>query len=276
MPRWQELVVSDTGNQPSQPAGRTVASRLMLGFLPFVGVAVIWLVLVHVFEVNQVFLPALENMPKVIWGMFVDEGIISDILISSLRVVAGFVAALLLATPLGILMGYNARVHQLFEPIIGFIRYIPVPVFIPLCILRFGSGDLEKVIIIFLGAFFQLTLMVQDAANAVRRDFYEAATMLGAPRSAMVFRVLWPAALPQIFDSYRVCIGWAWTYLIVAEIVGARTGIGFYIVKAQRYLMVPQIFAAMTLIGLLGMTTDLLMGVAHRRLFRWHEGNARS
>jgi NitT/TauT family transport system permease protein len=210
-------------------------------------------------------------MPIVIWQMFAYEGILNDILISCVRVLAGFVIALLVATPLGIFMGYNARGRQLFEPIIGFVRYMPVPVFIPLCILWFGSGDLEKVIIIFLGAFFQLCLMVQDAAHAVRRDYYESAIMLGAPRPALIFRVLWPAALPEIFHSYRVCIGWAWTYLIVAEIVGARTGIGFYIIKAQRYLMVPQIFAAMIIIGVLGMTTDLLLAALHRRLFPWVE-----
>jgi len=251
-------------------------SRIFLGLFPFGVGTVIWLMLVHVFAVKPVFLPALEDMPRAIWGMFAEQGIGTDILISCFRVVAGFIAAVLLATPLGVLMGYNLRVHQLFEPIIGFIRYMPVPVFIPLCILWFGSGDMEKVIIIFMGAFFQLTLMVQDAAQAVRRDFYEAATMLGAPPPALVFRVLWPAALPQIFDSYRVCIGWAWTYLIVAEIVGARTGVGFYIIKAQRYLMVPQIFAAMTLIGMLGMTTDLLLGGMHRRFFPWAERNNHS
>jgi NitT/TauT family transport system permease protein len=250
--------------------------RIFLGLLPFLGGAAIWVVLVRVFAVKPVFLPPLEDMPKAVWGMFTEQGIGTDIAISCFRVVAGFVAAVLLATPLGIFMGYNLKVHQIFEPVIGFIRYMPVPVFIPLCILWFGSGDLEKMIIIFLGAFFQLTLMVQDAAHTVRRDFYEAATMLGAPRPALIFRVLWPAALPQIFDSYRVCIGWAWTYLIVAEIVGARTGVGFYIIKAQRYLMVPQIFAAMTLIGVLGMTTDLLLGGMHRWLFPWTEKNSSS
>lgn len=268
--------MSDTGDNAAQPVNRRRASRILLGLLPFIAIAVIWVALVHAFGLRPVFLPPLEDLPVAIRDMFVNEGIANDILISCVRVAAGFVAAMLLATPLGILMGYNDRVHQLFEPILGFIRYMPVPVFIPLCILWFGSGDLEKVIIIFLGTFFQLTLMVQDAARAVRRDFYEAAVMLGAPRPALIFRVLWPAALPQIFDSYRVCIGWAWTYLIVAEIVGARAGIGFYIVKAQRYLMVPQIFAAMILIGVLGMTTDLLMGAAHRRLFRWTERSTTS
>lgn len=261
--------MSDVGEVAGRSVGRRLVLRVLLGVLPFVSVALVWALLVHVFDVRQVFLPPPEQMPSVIWGMFAREGILGDVLISCYRVLTGFVAAMAVATPLGVLMGYNLRVRQLFEPIIGFIRYMPVPVFIPLCILWFGSDDLEKVIIIFLGAFFQLTLMIQDAAFSVRRDFYEAAVMLGAPRRALISRVLWPAALPQIFDSYRVCLGWAWTYLIVAEIVGARTGIGFYIIKAQRYLMVPQIFAAMTLIGVLGMTTDLILGASHRRLFRW-------
>jgi NitT/TauT family transport system permease protein len=268
--------MSETDEQNGSDRSGQVSLRLLLGFLPFAVTGIIWFVLVHGFSVRAVFLPPIEQMPAVIWGMFVNEGIVHDILISCVRVITGFVIAMVLATPLGILMGYNQRAQQMFEPIIGFIRYMPVPVFIPLCILWFGSGDMEKIIIIFLGAFFQLTLMVQDAVQAVRRDFYEAAVMLGAPRRALISRVLWPAALPQIFDSYRVCIGWAWTYLIVAEIVGARTGIGFYIIKAQRYLMVPQIFAAMTLIGMLGMTTDLILGSTHRRLFHWSETSDRS
>lgn len=268
--------MSDVVDNSRQPIKRGLSLRLLLGLLPFVVGALIWMALVHVFSIRPVFLPPLENLPLVIWGMFANEGIINDIAISCIRVVLGFGLAMLLATPLGVLMGYNVQVRATLGPVIGFIRYMPVPVFIPLCILWFGSGDLEKVVIIFLGAFFQLTLMVQDAAQAVRRDFYEAAIMLGAPRLALIFRVLWPAALPQIFDSYRVCIGWAWTYLIVAEIVGARTGIGFYIIKAQRYLMVPQIFAAMMLIGVLGMMTDLILGAAHRRLFRWSEKSAQS
>lgn len=264
---------------PSMPDKGSQGNRrfpLLLGFLPFAAIGVLWFVLVRFLGVRPVFLPPVEEMPQTIWRMFSEQNIASDIWVSCIRVIAAFAIAVLLATPLGLLMGYNLRARQVFDPIIGFIRYMPVPVFIPLCILWFGSGDMEKVLIIFLGAFFQLTLMVQDAAGAVRGEFYEAATMLGAPRPALVFRVLWPAAMPQIFDSYRVCIGWAWTYLIVAEIVGASAGIGFYIVKAQRYLMVPQIFAAMILIGLLGMTTDLILGGMHKRLFPWAESSNRS
>jgi NitT/TauT family transport system permease protein len=111
--------------------------------------------------------------------------------------------------------------------------------------------------------------MIKDAAEAVPADFYEAAVMLGAPRRDLIWRVLWPAAWPRVFDSYRVCIGWAWTYLIVAEIVGATSGVGYYIIKAQRYLLVPEVFAAMFLIGSLGMATDLVLARLQVWLFAW-------
>ncbi|HXJ42955.1 MAG TPA: ABC transporter permease [Bryobacteraceae bacterium] len=250
--------------------------RFLPGVLPFAAVALTWLVLTHGTDIPEVFLPPIEKMPGVVWRMFAEEGILGDVLVSCGRVLAGFLCAVALATPVGILMGYSARAARLFDPIVGFVRYMPVPVFIPLCILWFGSGNTEKMVILFMGVFFQLVLMVKDAVTSVPTEFYEAATMLGAPRRDLILRVLWPAALPQIFNNYRICIGWAWTYLVVAEIVGANSGIGYYIIKAQRYLMVPQIFAAMVLIGVLGMATDFGMAALHGWLFPWEERNARA
>jgi len=249
-------------------------TQFLLGFLPFTIVAVIWSILVHGIKISPVFLPPLEVMPGAVWRMFAVEGIAKDMLVSIYRVVCGFILAAIIATPVGMLMGYTRWASRLLDPIMGFIRYMPVPVFIPLTILWFQSGDAQKMVVIFLGAFFQLVLMVEDAARAVPKDYYEAAIMRGAPRRHLFYRVLWPAALPQIFDSCRICMGWAWTYLVVAEIVGANTGIGYYIIKAQRYLMIPQIFAAMVLIGLLGMLTDLLFAAMHDRLFPWAERNS--
>lgn len=248
--------------------------RILPGCAPFVTIAIIWFVLTQATTISEVFLPPIEKMPGVVWRMFAQEGIISDVLVSTARVLAGFLCAVVVATPVGILMGYSVRAARVLDPIVGFVRYMPVPVFIPLCILWFGSGNTEKMIILFLGVFFQLVLMVKDAVAAVPITYYEAATMLGAPRRDLILRVLWPAALPQIFNNYRICIGWAWTYLVVAEIVGANSGIGYYIIKAQRYLMTPQIFAAMVLIGVLGMATDIAMAALHRWLFPWEERNS--
>ncbi len=249
--------------------GRAGGSAIGLGLVPFLAVGLVWMLAVHVARVPQVFLPPLEELPGVVVRMFTQEGIAGDVAISAYRVVGGFALALLLATPLGVWMGYSARARLTLDPFMGFMRYMPVPSFIPLTILWLHTGHAQKMAIIFLGAFFQLVLMVADAAKAVPREFYESAEMLRATRRDVILRVVWPAALPQIFDSYRICVGWAWTYLVVAEIVGATSGVGYYIIKAQRYLLVPQIFAAMMLIGLLGMLTDLLLAAAGRRLFPW-------
>lgn len=268
--RYDAGAESET-HQPARGVG-----LFLLGFLPFAGVALVWFVLPHLVDIPEVFLPPIENVPGAVWRMFTQEGILGDVLVSCFRVLTGFLTAVALATPAGILMGYSPRAAWIFDPIVAFVRYMPVPVFIPLCILWFGSGNLEKMVILFLGVFFQLVLMIKDAVTSVRQEYYEAATMLGAPRRDLVLRVLWPAALPQIFNNYRICIGWAWTYLVVAEIVGASSGIGYYIIKAQRYLMVPQIFAAMVLIGVLGMATDIGMATLHAWLFPWDERGVES
>jgi len=258
----------------STSSRRRWPTQFLLGFIPFTLVAAIWTFLVHGVRVSPVFLPPLEVMPRAIWRMFAVEGVGKDVGVSIYRVVCGFILAAMIATPVGMLMGYSRWTSRLLDPIMGFIRYMPVPVFIPLTILWFQSGDMQKMVVIFLGAFFQLVLMIEDAARAVPKDYYEAAIMRGAPRRHLFHRILWPAALPQIFDSYRICMGWAWTYLVVAEIVGANTGVGYYIIKAQRYLMIPQIFAAMVLIGVLGMLTDLLFARMHDRFFPWAERNS--
>ena len=244
---------------------------ILLGAIPFLVTIAVWTLVVRWGRIDTVFLPSIPDVLRAVWQMFVEEHVLGDVLVSCYRVILGFLMAVALATPLGLLMGYSARVSRVFAPAMGFMRYMPVPAFIPLCILWFGSGDLEKMIIIFLGAFFQLVLMIESDASSVRTEYYEAATMLGAPRRDLLLRVLIPASMPGVFDSYRICIGWAWTYLVVAEIVGASTGIGYVIIKAQRYLMVPHIFAGMLLIGLLGMATDLLFGVSGRWLFSWSE-----
>ncbi len=243
----------------------------ILALLPFLCTVLAWQLLVHVFHVRPIFLPPLESFPNALWEMFVVEQIWRDVLVSTFRVVTGFFVAILLATPLGVLMGFSGNLNRMIAPYLGFVRYMPVPVFIPICILWLGSGDLQKSMIIFLGAFFQLVLMIQDAAAGVPKAYFEAASMLGAPRRDLLIRVLLPAAMPRIFESWRISMGWAWTYLVVAELVGATTGVGYYIVKAQRYLQIPKIFAAMALIGFLGLITDALFLFAHGRLFSWDE-----
>jgi NitT/TauT family transport system permease protein len=180
-----------------------------------------------------------------------------------------FAASAILAIPIGLLAGHLLSVAELVEPAVGFVRYLPVPAFVPLCILWFGLGDTAKIVVIFLGTFFQLILLVSDVARNVSKDYFEAALTLGANPRQLVFRILWPASLPGIVSACRTAIGWAWTYLVVAEIAGATSGIGFRIMQAQRYIETPKVFAGIAVIGLLGLMTDLAFQGIHKVSFRW-------
>lgn len=194
-----------------------------------------------------------------------------DLWISNVRIMAGFALAVLVAIPLGMLAG-NVRVFEAaLEPFIGFVRYMPVPAFIPLLMLYTGIGETPKVLVIFIGTVVQMTVMVADVTKQTQADLLKAAMALGASPREVFMRVIWPASLPGIFDVARMNLGFAWTYLVVAELVAANDGLGFRILKSQRFLQTDTIFLYLLIIGALGVVSDMLFKLAGRKLFPWAE-----
>jgi len=243
--------------------------RVLWGSVPFGVVALVWFCLTRYGFVNETFLPSMPSVARALVQVFTGESYLTDTWVSIYRVMAAFVVSAVVSVPIGLLSGYVPKVAQLVEPFVGFVRYLPVPAFVPLCILWFGLGDIAKIVVIFLGTFFQLLLLASDVARAVPEDYFEAALTLGADTRHLLLRVLWPASLPGIVSACRTAVGWAWTYLVVAEIAGATSGIGFRIMQAQRYVETPKVFAGIVIIGLLGMTTDLAFQAIQRISFRW-------
>lgn len=184
-------------------------------------------------------------------------------------IILGWVLATVFAIPVGILMGTFSMIEALLEPIMGFVRYLPVSAMIPLLILYIGLGMDEKVAVIFIGTFFQQVLMVADIAAHVSDDLLDSAYTLGANRLQVLAVVLIPATLPATMDALRITLGWAWTYLIVAELVAAEHGLGIMILESQRGLRTDKIFFGLLVIGLLGFTSDFLFKVLHRKLLPW-------
>lgn len=133
----------------------------------------------------------------------------------------------------------------------------------------FGIGEAPKIMLIFLGTVFQLLLMVSDEIRRVPNDLVQACYTLGGHWDEAVTKVLFPAAAPGIFDAMRLCQGWAWTWLIVAELVAANEGMGFRILKYQRFLLTDKIFVYLIVLGVVGLVMDVLFRLAHRLLFRW-------
>src|SRR4051812_5849728 len=168
--------------------------------------------------------------------LFREFGFIRDVGITVFRVVGGFVLAALVAVPLGIAMGAFKPVEAFFEPFVSFARYLPASAFIPLLILWAGVGETQKLAVIFIGSFFQLVLMIAVSVGNTRRDLVEAAYTLGASDRGIVSRVLVPSSAPEIAETLRMVLGWAWTYVIVAELIGASSGIGHMITDSQALL----------------------------------------
>lgn len=230
-----------------------------------------WCVLSYGQLVSPLFLPTPHKVMMSFFFLFGERGFLTDIVTSVWRITMGFFASVIVAVPLGVAMGAFSSLRKYVEPVVAAMRYIPAVALVPLCILWFGIGETEKIIVIVIGTFFQLTTLIAEQVLAVPRAYREVAYTLEASRFVTILHVIFPAASPGIYDACRVSFGWAWTYLVVAEIVGASTGIGYKILESQRFLRIDQVFVGVLVIGLLGIIADLGMLGMHRLLFPWAE-----
>lgn len=244
---------------------------LSLSLSSFIFFLVIWSILTYGGFVDALFLPSPGRVFQAGVDLFLEFGFTADIFNSTYRVMVGFIIAAIIGVPLGLIMGTFQVAEALTEPVVGFIRYMPASAFIPLFILWLGIGDVEKIAIIFVGSFFQLVLMVAVVAKNVHTDMLETAYTLGAKRFQVIRKVLLPASLPGILDTLRIIIGWAWTYIIVAELVASASGIGYMIISAQRMLRTGSIIFGILTIGMMGLVTDYFFKWLYKKLFPWVE-----
>ena len=245
------------------------SARLLLGILFFILFVAAWGWATLGGYVSRTFLADPLTMVEEGYSLLVRYGFIYDIGITIWRVAGGFVLAAIIAVPLGVLMGTYKPIEALLEPFVSFARYLPASAFIPLLILWAGIGELQKLLVIFIGSVFQIILMVAVTVSSTRRDLVEAAYTLGARDRGIITRVLIPSAAPEIAEILRLVLGWAWTYVIVAELIGSSAGIGHMIVDSQALLNTGQIIFGIIVIGLIGLISDFLFKAANRWLFPW-------
>ncbi|GHH99034.1 ABC transporter permease [Neobacillus kokaensis] len=232
----------------------------------------VWSLLTYTGMVDPLFLPTPVEIVHSGITLFTEYGFINDIGITIYRVLAGFLIAVVIGLPLGILMGTFKVVEAFFEPMISAIRYMPASAFIPLFILWIGVGELEKITIIFVGSFFSLVLMVAVEVGNVRRELLEAAYTLGRSKLGVLRSVILPASLPGIMEILRLILGWAWSYIIVAELVASASGIGSLILESQRMLKTGNIIFGIATIGVLGLLSDIILKICIKKAFPWHYG----
>lgn len=233
------------------------------------------------YRVNPVYLPAPHAVARAFYTAFTtpprlpNEPWLHESLGRSIRTILwGFVLSSIIGVPLGILCGTYRFFSRLQEPFIEFFRYLPAPAFGALCVAILGIDDPPKIAIIFIGTFFQQVLVIANTVRKVDPSLVEAAQTLGARGWKLVRRVVIPASISDIYTDMRILLGWAWTYLIVAEVVGTMSGITFFINQQARYRNFDNVYAAIAMIGIIGFTSDLLLAALGRVIFPWKRQRA--
>ncbi|WP_244735201.1 ABC transporter permease [Mesorhizobium sp. 113-3-9] len=241
---------------------------LMIAVAVFVGLGLAWWAATGLEWVKPIFLPSPGSVATQIAKLATDGTLWIDLTASAYRISIGFLIASALSIPIGVLIGSFRSWEAGIEPLVDFIRYMPVVAFVPLSILWAGTGDTQKFLIIFIGTFFQQVLMIMDNVKRVPADFIGLGRTLGLPDRKILTRIVVPSALPGIWDTLRISLGWAWTWLVLAELVAATSGLGYRITVSQRYFQTNTIIGYILLLGVLGLITDQVMKALEKVLFR--------
>jgi NitT/TauT family transport system permease protein len=242
-----------------------------IAILVFFFLFLVWWVAARLHLASSFFLPSPGQVAHRAIQLARDGTLWQDTKISFIRIMVGWLISTALGIPVGILLGTLRPAEAALEPPIDFIRYMPAVAFVPLTIVWVGVGETQKYLIIFIGTFFQQVLMVMDNVKRVPHEYVEIGRTLGMRESAILTRIVVPASAPALWDTLRITIGWAWTWLVVAELVAANDGLGHRIMTAERFFETDTIFVAILTIGVLGLVIDQVMKFVGMRLFRWAE-----
>jgi NitT/TauT family transport system permease protein len=230
----------------------------------------------HGTPANPIYLPPPHEVARAMYTAFftppalATDSWLHESLWSSLKVIFwGFLLSSLVGVPLGILSGTVPFFSKLQEPFIEFFRYLPAPAFGSLMVAILGIYQAPKIAIVFIGTFFQQVLVIANTTRKLDASLLEAAQTLGARSRQLVFKVVVPGIVVDLYGDMRILLGWAWTYLVIAEVFGTTTGITFFINQQSRYRHFANVYAAITMIGVIGLSSDMLLAFFARRLFPW-------
>lgn len=229
----------------------------------------LWWLITTFGNVDPKFLPSPAKVLAAFGRLWSTRELLKDTVASLWRVGVGFLLAVLFSIPVGVLMGSFASIRALLEPLFGLMRYMPAPAFIPLLILYLGIGEGPKITLIFIGVFFFNSLMVMDTVKFVSKDLIEATYTLGGNRTQTLLQVIFPHVLPGILDACRINLAAAWQLVIVSELIAATEGLGRRISVAGRFLRTDEIFVGLIVIGVIGLTFDLLFQYVLRVSCSW-------
>jgi len=243
----------------------SLRTRGVLGATTWVLFFAVWEIASTTGLANPLLLPAPHTVIVTIVDLFVSRGFTYDVALSLWRIFVSFAIASVVSIVLGVLMGIFTSVEAAINPFVSAWRYLPAPSFIPILLMWFGTGELPKLALLFIGVVFFLITLIMDHTKTVKQELIETSLTLGGSRRDVVFTVVLPAVYPSIVVAMRQMLAVSWTYLVIAEIVASTDGIGAMMMRARRFLHTDEIMAGIVVIGVLGLLSDM----AFRAFYRW-------
>jgi ABC-type nitrate/sulfonate/bicarbonate transport system permease component len=247
---------------------RLLRSRVV-GLVVIVAILLLWEGVVRAGIVRSPSLPPVSTIFATWFQLIVSGEIFRQLGPSLLRLGVGYVWAVLAGTTLGLLMGYFPIVYNLFEPLTELVRPIPSPAYIPLAILFLGLGNEMKFFVIFLACFFPILLNTQSGVRAIDPVQINTGRTFGLSRAQIVRKIILPGSLPAILTGMRISLGIALIVVVVSEMVASNNGIGYFILNAQRFFNVPEMFAGIFSLALVGYALNALFVRLEARILRW-------
>ncbi len=260
--RWKSVEMF--GGAPMSRLWRAALSVISIG-----AILAIWAELSRFGILSSALVPSPADVARAAAAAISDGSLLKNAAVSLTRVLSGFVIAMIVAIPLGMVMGTSRTIQGLIEPLIELLRPVPPIAFIPLAIIWFGIGETSKVMIIAYGAFFPIFVNTISGFRDVDRVHIRAARTLGAMRYEIFRDVILPSAFPQIVTGARLGMGMAFIVLVAAELVASSTGLGYLINDARISFRTDEIFVGICTIGILGLALNKGLLEIERFLVRW-------
>ena len=254
---------------PRRTARRSRRRPLLLNVLALVAGVLVWALVAALGLIEN--LPTPLAVARKAGEMVADGTLTADTLASLRRVFLGYALGVVVAVPVGFLMGWYPSVRGVVEPYIQFFRTIPPLALIPLTVVLLGIGEVPKIAVIYLASFMACVVSSFQGVVDVDRTLINAARVLGASDRVIFTKVVIPASTPFILVGMRIGLGASWATVVAAELIGAQEGLGYQMQKASTWFEMDTIFVSLITIGVLGLLMDRLLLLAERRLTGWQE-----
>jgi NitT/TauT family transport system permease protein len=244
--------------------------RILLTLTPWVAILLLWYAIHYSGLVNPALVPTPHAVGERFWSL-VGQRLPHDIWMSTQRVFLGVTFGILLAVPVGFLLGWYREVRRFIDPLLNFFRALPPIALIPLVIVYFGIGELAKVVILFYASFFAGVIVMYEGIAQISPIYVRVARTLGATDFEIFRKVIVPMAVPHMLTALRVSLGVAWATLVASELIAAQVGLGSLIQNAAGFFQLDVIYVGIICIGFVALVMDFALRAFARRLVSWQE-----